>query len=364
MSDRLLVGTRKGLFDLRRGGAGWAIHSIHFLGDPVSAVMRDPLSGAVYAGLALGHFGVKLWMSADDGATWIERPAPAFPPRPEGVEDPHPWTVHSIWILEPGRVPGRLWCGTISGGFFRSDDAGGSWQFVRALWDRPERREWMGGGADHPGIHSVCVDPRNPDRLVLGVSCGGVWMSDDSGATWTLGGKGLYAEFMPPERRDDPRIQDVHRIVQCPGAPDTLWCQHHNGVFASDDRGATWREITAIRPSKFGFAVAVHPAEPKTAWFVPAVKDECRVPVDGRLVVARTRDGGTSFTVADKGLPQSPAYDLVYRHALAIDATGHGLAMGSTTGGLWISADGGESWTEPALRLPPIACLRFAQEAA
>jgi photosystem II stability/assembly factor-like uncharacterized protein len=364
MSDRILVGTRKGLFDLRRGESRWGIHKVHFLGDPVSAVLRDPLSGALYAALALGHFGVKLWMSADDGATWIERPAPAFPPRPEGLDDPHPWTVHSIWILENGGVPGRLWAGTIAGGLFRSDDAGGSWQLVRSLWDRPERREWFGGGADHPGIHSVCVDPRFSDRIVVGVSCGGVWMSEDGGATWQLGGKGIYAEFMPPERRDDPRIQDVHRIVQCAALPDTLWCQHHNGVFHSQDRGVTWREITTIKPSKFGFAVAVHPSDPRSAWFVPAVKDECRVPVDGKLVVARTRDSGESFDTLSAGLPDVPAYDLIYRHALAVDGSGRRLAMGSTTGGLWLTEDGGDTWFEFPARLPPIACLRFAVETA
>jgi len=301
-------------------------------------------------------------MSADDGNTWIERPAPAFPPRPEGIDDPHSWTVHSIWTLEYGGVPGRLWAGTISGGLFRSDDAGASWQLVRTLWDQPERREWFGGGADHPGIHSVCVDPRFSDRVVVGVSCGGVWMTEDAGATWRLGGKGIYAEFMPPERRDDPRIQDVHRIVQCAAMPEKLWCQHHNGVFHSDDRGVSWREITTIKPSKFGFAVAAHPSDPRSAWFVPAVKDECRVPVDGKLVVARTRDSGESFDTLAAGLPDVPAYDLIYRHALAVDGSGRRLAMGSTTGGLWLTEDGGDTWFELPARLPPIACVRFAVE--
>jgi len=127
----------------------------------------------------------------------------------------------------------------------------------------------------------------------------------------------------------------------------------------SEDAGENWTEVTAIRPSKFGFAVRAHPRDRDTAWFVPAIKDEKRVPVDGKLVVARTRDGGRSFDVLRKGLPQRHCYDLVWRHALAVDTGGDRLAFGSTSGGLWISEDGGDSWTEQNARLPPVAAVRF-----
>jgi photosystem II stability/assembly factor-like uncharacterized protein len=356
MADRILVGTRKGLFDLAREGAAWRIARTSFLGDPVSAVLHDPADGSLLAALALGHFGVKLRRSRDGGASWADVAAPALPPAKGDAAAP---AVSLLWCLERDAA-GRLWCGTIPGALFRSDDGGDSWALVEPLWTMPERAEWTGGGYDHAGIHTVLSDPRAPDRLVIGVSTGGVWLSDDAGASWRLGGHGLVAEYMPPERRLDPRVQDVHRIVQCPARPDTLWTQHHNGVFRSDDRGATWREITAVRPAKFGFAVAVHPADPETAWFVPGVKDECRVPVGGALAVARTHDGGLSFVELRRGLPQRDAFDLVYRHALDVDGRGRSLAMGSTTGNLWTSDDGGESWLHAFGHLPPVACVRFA----
>src|SRR3546814_16620636 len=75
--------------------------------------------------------------------------------------------------------------------------------------------------------------------------------------------------------------------------------------------------IETVDPS-FGFAVAVHPERPGTAWFVPAIKDEYRYPKDGRLVVTRTPDGGKSFDTLTDGLPQTHAYDLIYRHALEV----------------------------------------------
>ena len=107
--------------------------------------------------------------------------------------------------------------------------------------------------------------------------------------------------------------------------------------------------------------MVAHPYDPQTAWFVPAADDQCRVPVDGRLVVSRTRDGGNSFDVLDRGLPQENAYDIVFRHALDVDRRGEKLAFGSTTGGLWASDDAGETWQCLSHNLPPVYCLRFGQ---
>jgi len=361
MSDHLFVGTRKGLFEIARGRGGtWDVVGTDFLGDPVSAVLAEG-GGRVTAALDLGHFGAKLWRR-DNGSAWRELPAPVFPPKPgDAADDPHPWSLVKIWNFEPGGVPGRIWAGTMPGGLFRSNDGGESWSLVESLWRTPERKKWNGvAGGEQPGLSSVLVDARNPADIRVGVSTGGVWASTDAGESWRLVGKGLYAEYMPPELREDLLSQDVHQLARCAAHPKVMWCQHHNGVFRSEDAGATWRDLTAIRPAKFGFAVAAHPSDPNTAWFVPAIKDERRIPVDGKLVVARTRDGGKSFDVLSQGLPQRHAYDLVWRHALAVDESGERLAFGSTSGGLWISEDGGDTWSMPEARLPPVNCVRFA----
>jgi len=359
VSDRLLVSTRKGLFTVDRGANGWRIAQTAFLAENVT---RD---GSWYAALNLGHFGVKLKYSPDAGTTWEELAVPAYPADAEIVtgdgKPPTPATLKLIWALESGGADqrGRLWAGTAPGGLFRSDDLGKSWELVRSLWDRPERANWFGGGYDHPAIHSICRDPRNSRTLRLAVSCGGVWFTQDDGATWENVGEGLFADFMPPDRKGDLSIQDVHHMVQCPAAPDSLWIQHHNGVFRSTDGGRHFDVIPNVAPSVFGFAVAVHPRDANTAWFVPAVKDERRVPVDGKVVVSRTRDGGQSFDVLRDGLPQEHAYDLVFRHALAVDETGECLAFGSTTGGLWVSENGGDKWHEISAHLPPVHAVSF-----
>lgn len=368
MSDRLLVATRKGLLILDRTDQ-WRITGEHFIGQNAPMALSDPRDGTLYAALQLGHFGPKLHRSDDRGQSWTELNPPAYPEKPEGLEDviawsgtPVPWSVQLIWSLEPGGAdqPGRIWCGTIPGGLFRSDDRGDSWEIIPSLWEMPERRQWAGGGYDFAGIHSICVDPRNSRHVTVAVSTGGVWTTHDDGGTWTLLGQGLRAEYVPPEATYNPINQDVHRLVQCPANPEAYWVQHHNGVFRSTDGAATFEEITNVDPSVFGFAVAVHPRDAQTAWLVPAVKDEFRVPVDRKMVVSRTRDGGKSWQVLRQGLPQDNSYDLVYRHGLAIDDRGTELAMASTTGSLWISQDQGDSWQTLNTHLPPIACVRFA----
>lgn len=368
MSTRCHIATRKGLFTVERGASGWSIARASFLGDNCTLVMHDPRNGELLAALDHGHFGVKMHRSRDAGATWQEMAAPKYPEKPADYVPKTPaegrpveWSLKLVWALEPGgaKEPGVIWCGTLPGGLFRSEDGGDSWELNRPLWDDPRREEWFGGGADQPGIHSICVDPRDARHVTIGVSCGGVWSTRDSGRTWQLGGKGMRAEFMPPERQFDPGIQDAHLVAQCRANPDVMWVQHHNGIFRSTDAAASWSEINDVKPSAFGFAVAAHPDDPETAWFVPAVKDEKRYPMDGRVVVNRTSDGGHSFETLTKGLPQQHAYDLVFRHALDIDESGERLAFGSTTGSLWVTEDGGEQWQTVSTNLPPIYAVRF-----
>jgi len=352
---KLLVATRKGLFEVDRTDGGWRVGAVHFLGDPVSLVLVDPRDGAWYAAMNLGHFGVKLRRSDDAGATWEEVGTPAFPA--SGEDGP---SLKDCWALTAGGAdqPGRLWFGSIPGGLFTSDDRGATWTLNEPLWNHEGRSKWFGGGADEPGIHSVLVDPRDSSRVLVAVSCGGVWSTTDDGASWAVHTEGMAAEFMPPERATDPYIQDPHQIALCADHPDVVWCQHHNAAYRSADGGHTWAGIEPV-PSHFGFAVAAHPHDPDTAWFVPAVKDETRVPVDGKVVVARTRDGGATFEALRNGLPQEHAYDLVYRHALDVDGTGDVLAFGSTTGSLWVTEDGGDAWRAVTTHLPPVYAVRF-----
>lgn len=357
MSDRLLAATRKGLLTLERKDGAWQIARSEFPGVAVTAVLRDPRDGAIHAALKHGHFGAKMHRSDDGGKSWKELPAPAFPPDTPGEP-----SLFQVWTLEAGGKdqPGRLWAGALPAGLFRSDDRGESWQLVRSLWDVPERAKWFGGGYDDAGIHTISVDPRDSRRVFIAISCGGVWETRDDGKTWKLCGKGMIATYLPPEQAGSLESQDPHRVARCAGAPDTMWMQHHCGIFRSTDAGLTWSQIKPQDADDFGFAVVAHPRDPDTAWFVPGIKDELRMPRDGKLLVTRTRDGGKSFEKLARGLPQRDAFELIYRHGMDIDAEGRGLAMGSTTGSLWVSDNAGDSWQLVNAHLPPIYALRFA----
>ena len=208
--------------------------------------MHDPRNGDLIAALNHGHFGIKLHRSRDGGATWTEIAAPKYPEKPEGYKPKTPvegapvvdWSLKLVWALEPGGAdqPGVIWCGTLPGGLFKSEDGGDSWALNRELWDDPRREQWFGGGADQPGIHSICVDPRDSRHVKVGVSCGGVWTTRDGGRQWSLTAKGMRAKFMPPDKQYEENVQDPHMVAQCRSNPDVLWVQHHNGIFKSDRR--------------------------------------------------------------------------------------------------------------------------------
>ena len=210
MTTTIWIGTRKGLFVARQSGAAWKIIDSAFAGVPVTMLLAEPASNRVYAALDHGHFGVKLHRSENGGRDWQEISAPTYPDKPEGVVDLDPmrhseipWDTKMIWSLESGGREGELWCGTIPGGLFRSSDCGDSWQLVESLWNDPLRKQWFGGGADLPGIHSIAVHPGDPDRVYPG----------QVGAA----AEPLLAQRIVPQRLDQlPAVAEIGRAKQAP----------------------------------------------------------------------------------------------------------------------------------------------------
>ena len=270
MTITALVGTRKGLFrDDRRQVRDPVLPVVHRF--PRDECDRDPRDGALYASLDHGHFGVHFHRSDDDRRPWVEIAAPEYPPKPPGLSEINPmsqqersWTTQLGWTVEPGHAdePGVLWCGTIPGGLFRSDDRGGSCGWSSRSGTSPPARSGSVAATTRPACIRSASIRAEPGRLVVGVSCGGAWRTDDGGETWTVAAHGMRSDFVPSDLADDPDTQDPHRIVRCPADPDSLWTQHHCGIFRSVDNGDWWTEIHEAGPSTFGFAVVVHPDDP------------------------------------------------------------------------------------------------------
>lgn len=354
----LLAGTKKGLVVLRgkRGSRAFEIASRSFAGEAVEFATRDPRSGRYFAAVTHGQFGPHLFWSDDPAGRWEQAEGPAFPADAKAA-------VERIWVVEPGAGEGELWCGVAPAALFRSGDGGKSWSLVESLWNVPEREHWS-PGAGGMCLHSICPWPGEPRRLAVGISAGGVWLTDDGGKTWRRGVKGLVPRYLPEEARAGAHALCVHHIERAPRQPSTLYMQFHGGVYRSDDAGESWIDIGTGRglPSDFGFPLAIDPGDPDRAFVIPLAADTDRVTPEGRVRVYETRNRGTSWQPLAEGLPQGHAYLTVLRQAFCSEAADPvGLYFGSQSGEVFGSADGGRTWATLASRLPPVLSMRCAE---
>jgi photosystem II stability/assembly factor-like uncharacterized protein len=342
----LLVGTRKGLFALAgEPGAPFEVTDRAFAGEPVEYALQDPRTGRLLVSVTSPFYGPKLWYAGDG---WEQAQGVELPARGEAA-------LQRIWVIATGVEDDVVYAGGDPGVLFESRDGGQTFTLNRALFEHPARPHWA-PGAGGLCLHSIVTWPGDPDRLAIAVSAGGVWLTDDGGASWRAGNAGIVPRYVPEDAPPDEIALCVHSIERAATRPERLFMQFHGGVYRSDDAGESWASIADGLPSDFGFPLALDPADADSAYVIPLVADVDRVTPEGRVRVYETRDGGDSWTPRGDGLPAEEAYLTILRQAFTSVGEGDGLELyfGATSGAVWGSADAGATWFEVAANLPPV----------
>jgi len=358
---RVLVGTRKGAFVLSSDGKRehWEVSGPHFAGWEVYHVKGSPADlDRLYASQSSSWSGQVIQRSDDGGVTW-EPVGNKF--SYDGVPGthqwydgtPHPWEFARVWHLEPGLDdPDMVYAGVEDAGLFRSTDGGQQWQELPGLRTHSSGPSWQ-PGAGGMCLHTIILDPDEPNRIFTAISAAGAFRSDDAGQTWRPVNRGLRSEGIP-----DPGAEVghcVHRLAMHPARPSVLYMQKHWDVMRSDDAGESWREVSGNLPTDFGFPIDVHAHEPDTIYVVPITSDALHFPPEGKLRVYRSRTGGDEWEALTKGLPQENCYVNVLRDAMAVDSLDScGVYFGTTGGQVYASADAGDNWAPIVRDLPAV----------
>ena len=355
---KLLLGTAKGLVVYSKKENDWQIETVYFTGFPVSMIYVDERTQTWWVGIPHRHWGQKLHRSTDEGKSWHMVAAPKYP-SVALLKNGKQAALKGIWCLAHAGIdkPKQLWLGTEPGGLFHSKDNGDTWHLVESLWFHPSRSElWFGAGKDEPFIHSIVVDPKDSDHVYIAVSCAGVFETKNAGKTWDARNVGLKATYLP---NPDAEVgHDPHLLLACSTDPSVLWQQNHCGIFRTTNGGRVWEDVSDTNGmAHYGFALAIDHQNPLIAWVIPAQSDEMRVPHDLALCVCRTDDGGQTWQELRNGLPQFPCFDIVFRHSL--DISDETLAFGTTTGNLYLSENGGDSWCCMNHHLARIDVVKF-----
>jgi hypothetical protein len=384
-SVRVLVGTHKGAFILTSDAkrTEWKVNGPYFSGWEIYHLKGSPVDpNRIYASQSTGWFGQIIQRSDDGGRSWhqpgVKPGEPTTNPAgmPVGESNKfaydtstasgkpltthqwydgtqHPWEFKRVWHLEPSPADAdTVYAGVEDAALFRSTDAGKSWHELAGLRGHESGARWA-PGAGGMCLHTILLDPANPERMYVAISAAGVFRTDDGGATWKPVNRGLHSLYMPNPEAEVGHC--VHRIAMHRSRPNVLYMQKHWDVMRSDDAGESWTEVSGNLPTDFGFVISVHAHEPETIYVIPIKSDSEHYPPDGKLRVYRSRTGGNEWEPLTSGLPQRDCYVNVLRGAMTVDSLDPcGVYFGTTGGQVYASADAGDNWIPIVRDLPAV----------
>jgi photosystem II stability/assembly factor-like uncharacterized protein len=290
-------------------------------------MMIEPGRGVVFAGTHQGG----LYASEDGGKTWARRD--------KGIGSENVYSVN--FSQSGGQV--RLYVGTEPAQLYVSKDMGATWEELPTLRNVPSVEKWTFPGPPHVAhVKNIAFDPRSADTIFAGVEVGGAFKSTDAGKTWQEL-SGFY--------------EDVHRIVIPPTHPDRVYISGGDGLWNSEDAGATWGHLTD-RSYRIAYpdGLVAHPDIDGLLFQSGAIcsPNGWRESHTADPKVARSRDGGKNWELLERGLPEH-IHGNIEAMSMEVFPGGFTLSMGTTDGDVYFSEDQGDSWSSVASGLAPIS---------
>src|SRR5581483_9385837 len=215
----VLVATAGGLYSLRRQGqdTAWQVADRYLERRHVNAIIIEPASGAIFAGMHNGGVAV----SEDGGRSWEYRSA--------GLASENVYSLN----YQPGMASPVVFAGTEPANIHRSRDLGRSWELLPTLREVPSVPRWTFPGPPHIAhVKDIVFDSGRPQTVYASVEQGGLLKSEDSGDTWreVRGWMELSGFY-----NDDP-----HRLIIRPDDSDEMFLPTGFGLCRSHDGGETW----------------------------------------------------------------------------------------------------------------------------
>ena len=337
-ATQLVVATLEGVASLERDGPGgnWELAGRSLSHRHVGSLVYEAGSGKLFAG---AHADGGIWVS-DDGAgeSWRETG--------NGLDRPH------VYSLTPRRIGDdvTLFLGTSPAALYRSDDLGESWREIPSLLDVPDTDKWTFPPPPHiPHVKDIVIHPDDPQTLFVLVEQGGLFKSTDDGLSWTE-----LASYSEP---DELAYRDLHRLLIDENDPDYMFLATGEGLYRSRDGGTAWDQLTR-RGDRLGYPdfLFFDPNDHETLFMGgsyknPAVWYETGI-ADSSIL--RSTDAGDSWTGMMAGMPDPVAGAFEAMSQYHWDG-GMMLSIGTATGEVYISEDGGAGWTCIADDVSPVS---------
>jgi photosystem II stability/assembly factor-like uncharacterized protein len=328
-SNDLLVATVDGVVFLKRNSANdpWQVSHKGLSGHHVIGLMIEPVSGTIFA--TMHDAGVAA--TTDFGETWQFRN--------DGLKSEN---VYSIACGSKGGRT-RLYVGTEPAHLYYSDDLGAGWTELPNLRSVPSVPKWTFPAPPHNAhVINITVDPKHHETIYACIEQGGLLKSMDGGSTW---------------KELDGFNDDCHRLLILASDTQKLYLPTGYGFYRSSDGGETWEDISK-KISRIGYPdpMVIHPKNEKLMFVAGGEADPYHwmQTKSANPRIARSRDGGDTWEIVDKGMPER--FDASFE-AMCLEAWNgsYEVYAGNTDGEIWSTANEGANWAKVVEGIPAVS---------